>query len=406
MKNRKMQIIKAVIGSFLVVLLSANTVFADVTWDSTKQSANEAIISDRGLDAIIKKIPSTILSTEYKTEGKWYWEIEAVSGTNFMVGIANQNYDMNEIYIGSNETSYGYWKEGTIYNKSITQYGPKYGAGDIIGIAMDLDNKTLEFYKNGESLGIAFNDLHSGNYYAAVSNGDHADDIEIKARFKSSDFKYTIPKGFLPLDGSIQNSSDEMITLESSINEIKIGQEFEVDVVLNNGVNICAEDILISYDKNLFEYQGYEDNEGFKVYKEIASDLGIRFITVSKGKVNAINGKKAFVKLKFRAKQQGTGMIDVMTARIADNGNFEKDLQSEFCGDKLINVSGNKDVNRTGTFTLLDLAIDAWYYGTKAEDTDSAKFDCDVVINGNIDDSDLMAIVTAMLQNDTYKPHK
>lgn len=404
-----MQIIKAVIGSFLVVLLSVNTVFADITWDPSKQSKNAATISDQKLEATLKGIPSTVLSTEYKTQGKWYWEIEALKGSNFMIGVAAQDYKMDEYYIGATKNSYAYWKTGDKYNGSAGAagtYGPGYAAGDIIGVAMDLDNRTLEFYKNGEALGVAFKNLIPGNYCAAVSNGDYSGDIGIKARFKSSDFKYTIPNGFLPLDGSIQNNSDETITLENSINEIKIGQEFEVEVVLHNGVNICAEDIFISYDKNLFEYQGYEDNEGFKVYKEIMSDLGIRFISVSKGKVNAINGKKAFVKLKFRAKQQGTGKIDVVTARIADNGNFEKDIQSEFCGEKLINVNGIKDINRTGTFTLLDLAIDAWYYGTKAEDTDSAKFDCDVVINGTIDDSDLMAIVTAMLENDAYKPHE
>ncbi|WP_032121906.1 hypothetical protein [Clostridium amazonitimonense] len=66
------------------------------------------------------------------------------------------------------------------------------------------------------------------------------------------------------------------------------------------------------------------------------------------GKDNAINGDKIILKLKFKAKAVGTGKVDVVRARIADNGTMEKDILSENCGEKEFTVSTyevNRDVN-------------------------------------------------------------
>lgn len=55
------------------------------------------------------------------------------------------------------------------------------------------------------------------------------------------------------------------------------------------------------------------------------------------------------------------------------------------------------DVNRSGEFTLIDFAIDAWYYGDKAVDTDKTKYDANHDGNGTIDDVDLSQIVKKFL---------
>jgi hypothetical protein len=47
-------------------------------------------------------------------------------------------------------------------------YGDKYGFGDVIGCQLDWDAKTIEYYKNGVSQGVAFTSLTSP-CYAAVS---------------------------------------------------------------------------------------------------------------------------------------------------------------------------------------------------------------------------------------------
>lgn len=203
-------------------------------------------------------------------------------------------------------------------------------------------------------------------------------------------------------------TTEEAITVESLKNKYKVGNEFTTDIVLHNGTNICAEDLKISYDKDLFEYIGIEQVEGIKTVKEFKDPANgqIRLITASLGKQNAVNGDKALVKLKFRGKKQGKGKVDVTKARIANNGTIEKDILVENCGEKEIEIEGIKDVNRTGEFTLLDLAVDGWYYGDKAENTDKTKFDADVVENGMIDDDDLGEIVNQMINNSNYPANK
>lgn len=186
---------------------------------------------------------------------------------------------------------------------------------------------------------------------------------------------------------------------------VKVGDQFTADIVLNNVTNICAEDVKITYDTALFDYVGTQDITGLKIYSSTQTTPGaLRFVVASLGKDNAVNGQKAILKLVFKAKAIGQGKIDVIKGRIADNGTLEMDVADENCGEKLITVQG-KDVNRTGDFTLLDLAIDAWYYGDTAANTDTTKYDADVVVNGNIDDADLSVIVTEMLKNTNYTPN-
>ena len=38
-------------------------------------------------------------------------------------------------------------------------FGPKYTTGDVIGCLLNRTNKTIQYFKNGTSLGIAFRDV-------------------------------------------------------------------------------------------------------------------------------------------------------------------------------------------------------------------------------------------------------
>lgn len=74
-------------------------------------------------------------------------------------------------WVGAGE-SFGYigGMGGICYNKpQSAPYGEKYGkSGDIITVVLDFPSRTIEFYKNGTSQGIAFRNL-KGECYAAVS---------------------------------------------------------------------------------------------------------------------------------------------------------------------------------------------------------------------------------------------
>jgi hypothetical protein len=91
--------------------------------------------------------------------GKWYWEQKidnfATGIDPHRIGICDAEY-FNNSATGSNfedagiSRVYGYCKTGQKINAgSITSYGDSWTTGDIIGIAMDLDNGKIYFSKNG-----------------------------------------------------------------------------------------------------------------------------------------------------------------------------------------------------------------------------------------------------------------
>ena len=195
------------------------------------------------------------------------------------------------------------------------------------------------------------------------------------------------------------------VTLEvTSVDKAKVRDEITANVVIHNATNICAEDIKVAFDTSRLEFIGAENADGIKIYKEDGLTEGIRrYITASLGKTNAANGDKILLKLKFKAKAVGEAKIDITNGRIADNATLEKDIEEKNCGKKIVLIEEkSKDVNRSGEFTLLDLGIDAWYYGDAAANTDTSKYDADVVANGTIDDNDLAEIVKQILSNSNY----
>ena len=95
-------------------------------------------------------------STIAVSSGKWYWEIKITasgSGKEF-VGIADTTSKASDFspYSGNSQVisyygSTGHSKAGSSSTNS--SYGNTFGAGDIIGVALDLENNKLYFSKNG-----------------------------------------------------------------------------------------------------------------------------------------------------------------------------------------------------------------------------------------------------------------
>ncbi len=198
-------------------------------------------------------------------------------------------------------------------------------------------------------------------------------------------------------------TNDQLNIEISSIDKAMMGDEITANIIIHNATNICAEDLKIAFDKERLEFISCEAADGIKIFKEDNSIEGIiRYITASLGKANAANGDKMLLKLTFKAIAPGTAKISFANARVADNSTMEKDLEPENCGEKTIFIQAAKDVNRNGEFTLLDLAIDAWYYQCLAKDTDISKYDADVVVDEIIDDNDLTEIVNQILSNSNY----
>jgi hypothetical protein len=140
------------------------------------------------------------------TSGKWYWEIEPDSGsTPGMIGIALGSKSPTANLNGDSAMSYysvSGNKQGGNTSGVDTSYGATFTYGDIIGVALDLDSgtKTLTFYKNGVSQGVAFNpDVSLGSWFPAVSSGSSISTTTFIANFGQRAFAYTAPSGFKSL---------------------------------------------------------------------------------------------------------------------------------------------------------------------------------------------------------------
>jgi len=166
--------------------------------------------------------------------GKWYMEykITDINSVNVIVGIDNDSgrsfhefRDNVNFWDASN--SYGYQNDG---NKRTTgvqaSYGNSYTTGDIIGIAVDMDNRKIYFSKNGTyqnsgdpttgstGTGSAF-DLTDGlTYFFQAADQDSASGFTVEANFGNpsfsissgnsdangyGNFEYAVPSGYYAL---------------------------------------------------------------------------------------------------------------------------------------------------------------------------------------------------------------
>lgn len=126
------------------------------------------------------------------SSGKFYWEIDNVSGNELIVGIIKAG-----IPSITWNTTYGYGAEtGGKYSPSASNvsYGSSWTTGDVIGIAFDADNGSLTFYKNGTSQGVAFTGLTSGPYLPSVVINGSSRSCSIN--FGQRAFTYTAPSSY------------------------------------------------------------------------------------------------------------------------------------------------------------------------------------------------------------------
>jgi len=137
------------------------------------------------------------------SSGKWYWEytVNATGVADYMNGIISTSDNIsNALFPGQTSTSYGYYSvNGQKYNNNTgTSYGATYQtAGDIVGVALDLDGGTLTFYKNGTSQGTAFTGI-SGTFKPAYSS-TATSTVNI-INFGQRPFSYTPPTGYVALN--------------------------------------------------------------------------------------------------------------------------------------------------------------------------------------------------------------
>ena len=173
-----------------------------------------------------------VSSTIAPLQGKWYAEVKMTTeAQSTRVGVIDPQKFIYNTYIHNAGRGYAYkGNDGsTRFNDGTTDgsYGDTYTTGDIVGIAMDLDNHKLYFSKNGTfqdsgdptsgatGTGSAFDLVTGVEYYIAASTQDQGTNPFIEFNFGSpayaissgnadgngfGNFEYSVPSGYYALN--------------------------------------------------------------------------------------------------------------------------------------------------------------------------------------------------------------
>ena len=198
---------------------------------NTFSEGNLKIVTSSAYNAVVATQP--ILST-----GKFYWEILIDDdGGATWVGISPDGPNYNTLIQSSSDNPQNgdgifYYEDGDTYIDSSWSggYGASYTDGDIIGVAINMDDSEVTFYKNnssqgavsfsGNSLATATQVIVVGVHYGGTANYNFGSDSSFAAAKTAQgnqdsneigDFYYEPPTDFLAL--CTDNLSDPEIKL-------------------------------------------------------------------------------------------------------------------------------------------------------------------------------------------------
>ena len=177
------------------------------------------------------------------SSGKWYWEttLTSAGGVYANIGVVDLNKPPKlQQHTGIIYMQNGAKKSGddVFTSGSGTAYGASYTTGDVIGIALNMDDNEITFYKNGDSQGVAFTGI-SGNYAPGVGDGQNATSYTFTLNCGQQDFTYTPPTDYLAL--STSNLPDPVI---DPAQDDQPRDYFETFLYTGNGAGLQVGDVI------------------------------------------------------------------------------------------------------------------------------------------------------------------
>jgi len=198
------------------ISITAGTTYdsmTDVPTNTSATVANYAVmnpinISGMTLSEANLKVSQTATaqgcrSTIAMTSGKWYWEVTNTTGSvHDGIGIVPDTTALTTdlTTVGSNAILYYAFSGQKYINGTSSAYGATYTTNDIIGIAVDINNNTVTYYKNNTSQGaITGLSLSGSTWYTVNGNGNNISNVKAY-NFGQRPFSYTPPTGFVALN--------------------------------------------------------------------------------------------------------------------------------------------------------------------------------------------------------------
>lgn len=158
-------------------------------------------IKDLECDNVGGKQFETVRADVKVRGGKWYYEVKLLGHGKMHIGWCTDkcNITANSYTgIGHDTESWSYdgnyqaaW-HGSSSNQK--RYGEYWNNGDVIGAVLDLDAKTMSFYRNGKDMGVAFSGFSVGDGLYPAASLQYGQKIAFN--FGKEPFKYPLHEVF------------------------------------------------------------------------------------------------------------------------------------------------------------------------------------------------------------------
>jgi len=147
------------------------------------------------------------------SKGKWYYELQLRTSGCMQVGWADAAYLGNAevgdgVGDGPHSWAYDGWRQYR-WHDGICEWGARWSPGDVVGVACDLDARTISFYLNGRGqeigMGEAFSGIsYSGGIFPCVSF-NRRERMQFNLGYK--DFKFPPSSEYRPVIEAVMFSS-------------------------------------------------------------------------------------------------------------------------------------------------------------------------------------------------------
>ncbi len=150
--------------------------------------------------------PGNVLGTLGASSGKYYWEV-TLSGTGssangYATGIGAPEWSKLNSDAGGVSTPFSTFidSRGNFHhNGGYVSNSTTFTAGDVISIALNLDDSEISFYKNNTIVGSAQPIIENQTYLPLFKNSTGVANLEYSPNFGQKSWNYTPPTGFVAL---------------------------------------------------------------------------------------------------------------------------------------------------------------------------------------------------------------
>lgn len=193
-----------------------------VVWDieSAENVAHLVKISKDKLSILSQSAFSTLKANACIYGGKYQYEVQLKSKGVMQIGFCSSQCRFTQD-TGVGDTRYSYGLDGSkrrLWHVYTKEFGPYWRSGDVYGVCLDMDKGTIEYYRNGNALGLAFDDIERGPGLALFPAVSLAFNDSLTANFGGSPFRYPVT-GYKPLQTPPQKELNRAdILLEYLVN--------------------------------------------------------------------------------------------------------------------------------------------------------------------------------------------